>query len=138
MTKRENVRYHPIDPPQWWLDAIGEAAKVSGLGQAEIARRAAHVRGLPSLPSVSAVSRCISGEAVSAELSDALSIVLGVPPPVYLAISRQEAIAFQRERLLYRAEQQISTSTETARSEAALRSAPPAIVKRKRRDRIND
>lgn len=66
--------------------------------QAELAARVGEVLG--SVPSISSISRCLSGESPTLELVTAISEVLALPPPVFVAASRSEAIAFQRERLL--------------------------------------
>ena len=94
----QTERYHPIPVPAWWPEAATAAAKVSGMLQSEIAERCGRL--LPSVPSISAVSRCLSGETTTVELCQALSIVLGVPPPVFIASSKHEAVVFLHERLM--------------------------------------
>lgn len=96
----QTERYHPLPTPMpaWWPETATAAAKASGMLQAEIAAKAG--QRLPSVPSVSAVSRCLSGEAPTIELCEALSHVLGVPSPIFIASSKQEAVLFLHERLM--------------------------------------
>lgn len=112
-------RNHTVPVPAWWSELATSTARDRGLTHPELARQAAIVMGVERPPSASTISRCLSGTITPIELMDAVSVVLRLPPPVLVAESRQEAIALQRERLLFREERKLSEMTaETTRKQA--------------------
>lgn len=88
--------------PTWWLEAV--QARKAGRTQEQLAELVlARFKWKPSVPQV---SRCLSGEVTSLELVDALSSVLGVPPPVIIAKSWTEALAIDARLELHRLDEE--------------------------------
>ena len=83
--------------PDWWSQLATRAAESAKITHVEIARRVERITG--ELPSASTISRCLSGEITTVELMAAVSSILRIPPAVFVASSRAEAVALQREQL---------------------------------------
>ncbi len=135
MDVRERKRDGGIDPPKWWPAAVADAKRDQELTNDQIAAAMAKVLGVDSLDG-SRVSRCLSGYTATIPLMDAASVVLGIPTPVIVAESRDEAMAAsaaiqlerRRAKLLARADGKIGQIAEdaeklAARQRGAIRSA---------------
>ena len=92
MEVTERKRDGGIDPPSWWPRAAADAKRDRGMVNERIAVEAARAMGLDTLD-VSRVTRCLNGQTATIPLMDAISTVLGIPPPVFVASTREEAAA---------------------------------------------
>lgn len=100
------TRNHSVPVPDWWSQLATRAAESAKITHVEIARRVERITG--ELPSASTISRCLSGEITTVELMAAVSSILRIPPAVFVASSRAEAVALQREQLLAAEEAKIA------------------------------
>lgn len=110
MPKQNGQRGHAVPIPGWWgLEAVRKM-KERGITQPQLAEMVAELLKLDEPPSQSQMSRCLSTKddkrVATIELVGAVSRLLALPPPVFIAANRQEAIALQRERLLVQADLQ--------------------------------
>lgn len=80
--------------PSWWLTKLQSALKNTQLSQSEIARRASNVIQREPPWSREVITRFRDGSSRSPELVQALSVVLGIPLPFWVAESAIEAEAF--------------------------------------------
>lgn len=130
-------RNHAVPIPVWWLRDARSAAKDRKISQFDLADLVGSV--LSEVPSQSQISRCFTGQTTTVELVDAISSILRIPPPVYIARSRTEAIQFLRERQLYEADAEMrAIEREIAEVERPrVRGSAPG-TKRNARNRPNE
>lgn len=88
----ERKRDGGIVAPAWWPAAASAAKRDRGLVNEQIAEKVAPLLDLESID-VSRVTRCLNGSTATIPLMDAISTVLGIPPPVYVAQTVDEAAA---------------------------------------------
>lgn len=143
MDVRERKRDGGIDPPKWWPAAVADAKRDQELTNDQIAAAMAKVLGVDSLDG-SRVSRCLSGYTATIPLMDAASVVLGIPTPVIVAESRDEAMAAsaaiqlerRRAKLLARADGKIGQIAEDAENSQLVRGARYGLRMAKEVDRL--
>lgn len=113
---KERKRDGGIPAPAWWPIRAAAAKADRGLRLDQIATSAARLLGVDTLDQ-SRVSRCLSGSTATIPLLDAISTVLGIPSPVYLAETETEASS-------------ISVALAASRRQAAALAAADVAIER--------
>lgn len=120
----ERKRDGGIAAPEWWTTDARARRKNQRLRIEDVAEMAAKRMGLDEIDP-SRISRCLDGTTSTIPLLEAISAVLGMAPPVFVAASAPEArelasvqqAARERERLLVEADRRIATIKKNVTSD---------------------
>ena len=115
--------------PDWWLDAANDRKAAENLLNRHLSDMVARALGQSSVDE-SRISRCLSGERAPMDLVEALSQVLTIPSPVYIAKTVAEAremaavqAAHRRSRELASVDKRIESMEIDAKQIADTRTA---------------
>ena len=81
--------------PKWWLDIALPLLEKEETKFAEIARKASEFAGRQKAWTPSAITKFKQGVGRSVDLTNALSYVLEITPPFFIARTKPEALAFE-------------------------------------------
>ena len=129
----ERKRDGGVAAPPWWPKAAADAKRDRSLVNERIAVEVARVLGVESMD-VSRVTRCLNGSTATIPMMDAISTVLGIPSPIVVAETRDEAqalaglVAVERRRAKALAKVDAATDAEEAEIVSVARRQRGALV----------
>jgi hypothetical protein len=120
--RKQSTRGRTIEAPTWWLDAADARKAERGLLNRTIADLAAKATGAASIDE-SRISRCLTGDTTPIDLLEALSQVLAIPSPVYIAATIAEAREYASVKASHRRARELNDAdrhTETLETETRI------------------